>query len=1236
MPENKLIALTKAEQHAGMTDAERQPRELEEAWGDEKNGGREDDWEMNRSRGLFFEASRDAITVTNRKGEIIDVNPAALDLFGVSRDGLVGRNFLDFYVDSDSGRQFVKEIESAGSVQDFEAKLHGPRGKQMDCLLTVAFRKSQSGVPIGYQGVIRDVTVKKRALTLLRESEERFRSLCENAPDIIYTLAESGSFSYVNPAWERFLGHRPDEVIGKFFTDFCRPQEADMFSALLKRIKKEPRVFSDVDAELLARDGSVKFFSLSGHPNIDADGKIVGIIGVLRDITARRVAEHDLKIQTALLEQVIRNAPEAIVILDIDDRVITINPEFTRLFGFTMAEARGRLVNDLIVPKEKKDEGAIFTLKAGGGARISSETKRVRKDGSLVDVWVMGAPLKFEGGQFGVLGIYRDISERKKSEQAVRQSERRFRDMADLLPTIITEVGDDFCVKYANTMGLQVFGVSREDLRQGVNILDLIHPADRKLGREQLETALQGVRTGPLEVRLVRQSGPDINALVASAPIFDENRIVGLRLSVQDITVRKEQEKALRESEEKYRTILENIEEGYYEIDLAGNFTFATDVASHIVGLAKNQFLGKNFAEFCDTKNAETLWQAYHDVFMTGKPNKQVNYLVTLADSTVKVLEASAGLVRDEKGEPIGFRGIIRDMTARKAAEEALRDSEDRHRTVLEAAPDPVVVKDVEGKVTYLNPAFTRVFGWTMEECQGLHLDHVPVENRVDDETLGRKIDNGESFSGIETCRLTKDGRMVEVSISGAVFFDAQGRPKGSVITLQDITERKKAEKELRFVAFHDQLTGLPNRKSFYMRLEDSLIQASRRGKDNTWALMFLDLDRFKNINDTLGHDAGDILLKSVAVRINSCLRKSDHFFRLGGDEFTIILNNLAKDIDVARVARKIREQVSQPFSIKGHELHISVSIGISVYPNDGIDVETLVKNADMAMYAAKEEGDGYRFFTEEMNRKALDRMKLEGSLRSALNEKQFVLFYQPLVDDAKRVVGMEALLRWQHPELGLIPPAQFIPLAEETGAILPIGEWVLTTACRQAKQWHEMGFDELYVAVNLSARQFTQADLVERVKDVLGVTGLPAGSLKLEVTESCVMEDPEEAILKMNSLRETGIRFSIDDFGTGYSSLSYLKRLPIDTLKIDRSFVCDAVDSKDDQEIIKTIVSMARNLRIDTVAEGVETLEQQDFLCRNGCRMMQGYLFGRPMPVREFEKAILNLAGEEGGRRRT
>jgi diguanylate cyclase (GGDEF)-like protein/PAS domain S-box-containing protein len=592
-------------------------------------------------------------------------------------------------------------------------------------------------------------------------------------------------------------------------------------------------------------------------------------------------------------------------------------------------------------------------------------------------------------------------------------------------------------------------------------------------------------------------------------------------------------------------------------------------------------------------------------------------------DGTLVDVSILAKPIATENDEPAIYV-IYRDISKRKNTQEALKRSEERHRTVLEAAPDPVIVRDMAGRVIYLNPAFTRVFGWRLEECQNRTIDFVPEENRPETLEFMARIQQGDSFSGVETQRFSKTGRLVDVSISGAVFFDADGKPEGFVNTLQDISERRKKDEELRYVAYHDMLTGLPNRKSFYMCLDDLLQQSSRRSSDRAWALMFLDLDKFKQVNDALGHDTGDQLLKSVADRLKRSLRETDYLFRLGGDEFTIILTDLGRDIDVARVARKILDSVNRPFRFNSNEIFTSTSIGISVFPNDGWEVEGLVKNADMAMYDAKESGGSrYRFFTEEMNRKALHRMKMESSLRKALGRNELMLYYQPLVNEAKRIVGMEALLRWNHPELGLILPDEFIRITEETGIIVPVGRWVLKTACTQTKRWHDMGFSDLFVAVNLSARQLQESDFEQMVIEIIDESGLPPEHLKLEVTESSVIQNPEVCIAKMKTLRARGITFSIDDFGTGYSSLSYLKRFPIDSLKIDRSFISDAMNNKGDQEIIKTIIAMAHNLDIDAVAEGVETQDQKDFLASHGCNSMQGFLFAHPVPVDQFKNLL-------------
>ncbi len=447
---------------------------------------------------------------------------------------------------------------------------------------------------------------------------------------------------------------------------------------------------------------------------------------------------------------------------------------------------------------------------------------------------------------------------------------------------------------------------------------------------------------------------------------------------------------------------------------------------------------------------------------------------------------------------------------------------------------------------------------------------------------------------------------------------------------------RKQAEERIRHLAHYDELTGLANRSMFSQRLSHAIAQARRN--DTQLAVLFIDLDRFKNINDTLGHEAGDSVLKEVAGRLHECLRESDTVGRLSGDEFVVLLEGMPQSMHCAEVAQKILTAVARPFALDTQEFHLTASIGISTYPADSEDLQSLLKNADVAMYRAKELGkNNFQFYSSQMNIHTLERLALESDLRRALERNEFVLHYQPKVDiRSGHIIGMEALVRWQHPTKGLIPPMQFIPLAEETGLIVPIGEWVLRTACARNKSWQEQGLPPLCIAVNLSARQFTNEYLVQDVLRVLNETGLDATFLELEITESMVMHDPEHAIELLNKLKAIGISISIDDFGTGYSSLSYLKRFPIDSVKIDRSFIRDLPLDGDDAAITQAIIAMAHGLKLKVIAEGTETGEQLSFLHAHGCDEMQGYYFSKPLPEHDFFLLVQNsIAAETSARAR-
>jgi diguanylate cyclase (GGDEF)-like protein/PAS domain S-box-containing protein len=437
---------------------------------------------------------------------------------------------------------------------------------------------------------------------------------------------------------------------------------------------------------------------------------------------------------------------------------------------------------------------------------------------------------------------------------------------------------------------------------------------------------------------------------------------------------------------------------------------------------------------------------------------------------------------------------------------------------------------------------------------------------------------------------------------------------------------RKQAEARVRRLAHYDELTGLPNRSMFHQRVGRALARARRRGRQ--LAILFIDLDRFKNINDTLGHDAGDRVLDEIAARLRGCLRETDTVGRLGGDEFVVLIEEVADPAEVALVAQKVLAEVARPIALGAQEVHITASIGISTYPADSEDMQGLMKNADIAMYRAKEQGkNNYQFYSAQMNVHTLERLAMESDLRRALERDEFVLHYQPKIDLANSAIGgMEALLRWRHPVRGLVQPAHFIPLAEETGLIVPIGQWVLRTACAQTKAWQARGL-QLRVAVNLSARQFSQESLLADVAGVLAETGLAAPMLELEITESMVMRNPAHAVALLDSLKAMGVHLSIDDFGTGYSSLSYLKRFPIDNLKIDRSFIQDLPGDGEDAAITRAIIAMAHSLRLTVIAEGVETEKQRKFLHQHGCNEMQGFLFSKPLGAEEFLALLQDAA---------
>lgn len=558
----------------------------------------------------------------------------------------------------------------------------------------------------------------------------------------------------------------------------------------------------------------------------------------------------------------------------------------------------------------------------------------------------------------------------------------------------------------------------------------------------------------------------------------------------------------------------------------------------------------------------------------------------------------------------------------------ALQSSSQRLESVFNTSPLAIYTRDMNDIVTAWNPAAEKMFGWSASEAIGHPVRFVPEDKKPEYDDIRVKLRAGVVIDQVELLRQRRDGSPIYISLSLAPLRDQSGNMNGYLSIAADVTQRKAAEQQIEFLAYHDALTGLPNRLLLQDRFEQAKAHAART--DAKLALLFLDLDNFKNINDTMGHDAGDELLMQISTRLAACVRATDTISRQGGDEFLILLPDLPHADDAAPILTKIMAQLQVPFHALGKEISTSVSMGVTIFPQDGTSFDTLLKKADMAMYQAKTDGrNTYRYFDEAMNVEAVEHLFIRNGLRGAVERDEFVLHYQPQIDlRSGAVTGVEALIRWKLPKLGLTAPGRFISVAEESGLIVPIGDWVLREACRQAVAWRRAGMPAMTMAVNLSAVQFKRGNIEQSVVQALDETGFDASLLELELTESILIQNVDSTMAVISRLKAQGVKISIDDFGTGYSSLSYLKRIDIDKLKIDQSFVRDLATDPDDAAIVRAIIQMARSLNLRTLAEGVETREIAQLLREFECDEAQGFHFARPMPSDEMAAYLRQQRG--------
>ena len=769
-------------------------------------------------------------------------------------------------------------------------------------------------------------------------------------------------------------------------------------------------------------------------------------------------------------------------------------------------------------------------------------------------------------------------------------------------------------IRVVNRAALSLLGYSQGDL-VGKHLRAIIDPEESISSGQLLQSH------GMLDQQMgwITASGGRLDVLASSSFVRDASGApVGVVYVAADVTDRRRAEQALRESEHRYRTLFEGnpLPMWVYEYETL-RFVAVNEAAIQHYGYSKDEFLRMTIA---DIRPAEEL-PLMHEA-LTHLRDRNRGGVFRHRKKDASVFDAEITSFEFVSGGRRARLVIAVDVTERHRAEEKLRDSEERYRMLFERNLAGVFRTSLDGRFLDVNDALARIFGYEGRRELLEQSVYTIYFSREERQRLISRLREQRSLSNVEVRMRRRDGTPVWVLEN----MTLREGPEGGVIegTIIDITERKTAQEQMEYQAYHDVLTGLPNRLLFRDRISVALAHARRNRR--YVAVMFLDLDQFKLVNDTLGHTVGDGLLQAAAERLVGCVRADDTVARMGGDEFTLLLSDLSDGRAAATVAQKVLESISEPIVVESHELFITTSIGIAIYPEDGGDTETLLKNADRAMYRAKEAGrNNFQFAMRATIDATAGRLSIERSLHHAFERKEFVVHYQPMIESrTRRVVGAEALIRWNHPEFGLMTPDDFIPIAEETGLIYPIGEWVMHTACEQMKRWHDAGHDDLRVAVNLSARQFQQRDLTTMIERVLAETHYPAAALDVEITESIAMHNAELSLGIMRRLKEMGISISIDDFGTGYSSLSYLKRFPIDTVKIDQNFIRDLSRDSNDGAIISAVISMARALKLRVVAEGVETEEQLAFLLRQHCEVIQGFLYSRPVPAEEFELVLV------------
>jgi diguanylate cyclase (GGDEF)-like protein/PAS domain S-box-containing protein len=1053
-----------------------------------------------------------------------------------------------------------------------------------------------------------------------------FRSFIENLPVMFYAVSPTPPHTpiYISPTFKHF-GYPLKfwQSQSDIWARVIHPDDrAEILEATRAAMKKGESI--DFEYRVVCKNGSVLWVRDRSCFITDKDGVPVCWQGVIMDITDRHDAQEELAKRERLYRTLARTIPRSAVLLfDHDYRYTLADGPQLRNHKWSQEKFEGRTLWE-VFPKDIATEWSAYYAKALKGEDVIFQSSN--SEGTF-EISVL--PVRNEaGGIFAGMVMWQDVTESRRANDALRESEARYRQLFENANDIIYV--HDLAGNYLsiNDMAEKVLGYTQEEAI-GLNMTQITAPEHLTLVKQNLGLKLGGATPQTIyEVDCIRKDGSRVTLEVNSSVIVKDDVPIAVQGIARDITGRKAAEEAIRKSEESYRDLFENANDLIYTHDLEGNFTSLNRAGEIITGYPREEALTMNLAqvvapEFLDVARTMTAKK------VAGERPSTYELEIIAKEGHRVTLELSTRLIVAD-GLPLGVQGIARDITARRQAENSLHNAVSLFASTFESTADGIVVMSLDREIVTCNRKFAQMWGLDDEMT-------APGKGAVMVGEIAAQLKDREKFlDGLD--RLYADPQLTDTSImelnDGRIYERYSqpqimgGDPVGRVCCFRDITERNLAEEKLRYYALHDTLTDLPNRVQFMNRLHQAVERADGN-QYSRFAVLFLDLDRFKVINDSLGHAVGDKLLIAIAERLTSCVRPGDVVARLGGDEFTILLNRSGDTAEVVKVAERLQARISEPFKIDNYEVFTTASIGIIVSGDVRRTPEEFLRDADAAMYRAKEAGKArYEIFDQDMHVRNMNLLQIETDLRHAVDRQEFEVLYQPIADLTTGVVTeFEALIRWRHPVHGLVAPNEFVGVAEETGLIIKIGRWILAESCRQAAEWQKRFGLPLSVSVNLSAKQLMHPNLTSQVKNILANSGLSASRLKLEVTESTVMEHSDKSLKVLCELDELGVALSTDDFGTGYSSLSYLQRFPFERIKIDRSFINNMDKDEKSGAIVKTILMLGENLDIEVVAEGIETIPQLEKLRSLGCKTGQGYLFSRPIDRTAAEEFL-----ESGG----